>query len=96
MTLHPLTPKGGAFVLKLGLVFNKNNTPPGVLFLLQEMGFEPSKCNSPVDYCRRRLDGGDPLSALCADADESLTLRKAPRFLYKLQLFLIIVIMYRA
>ena len=76
MTLHPLTPKGGAFVLKLGLVFNKNNTPPGVLFLLQEMGFEPSKCNSPVDYCRRRLDGGDPLSALCADADESLTLRQ--------------------
>ena len=23
--------------------------------------FEPSKCNSPVDCCRRRLGGGDPL-----------------------------------
>ena len=26
MTLHPLTSKGGAFVLKLGLVFKKNTT----------------------------------------------------------------------
>jgi len=22
-------------------------------------GFEPSKCNTPVECCRRRLDGGD-------------------------------------
>ena len=27
MTLHPLTSKGGAFVLKLGLVFKQKNHP---------------------------------------------------------------------
>ena len=31
--------------------------------ILGRKGLEPSKCNSPVDCCRRRLDGGEPLSA---------------------------------
>ena len=34
MTLHPLTPKGDAFVLKLGLVFIKSH-PPGWLFIIR-------------------------------------------------------------
>jgi hypothetical protein len=34
MTLHPLTSKGGAFVLKLGLVFIKKGSPSGESFLI--------------------------------------------------------------
>ena len=33
----------------------KKTHPFGWVFLFQE-GFEPSKCNSPVDCCRRGLD----------------------------------------
>ena len=49
--------------------------PPGILFFILPSGregLEPSKCNSPVDCCRRRLDGGEPLSAQSADENESL------------------------
>ena len=34
--------------------------PTGWGFLMDNDRFEPSKCNSPVDCCRRRLDGGEP------------------------------------
>ena len=42
------------------------------------------KCNSPVDCCRRRLDGGEHLSApFGADANESRHLDQRCRFLRK-------------
>ena len=40
MTLHLLSSKGGAFVLKLGLVFKKKAHPNGVGFFDEEVGFE--------------------------------------------------------
>ena len=43
-----------------------------VFYLCKEEGTRRNKCNSPVDCCRRRLDGGEPLSAQNADANESL------------------------
>ena len=40
----------------------KNDTHWGVIFCLIRLRWDsnPSKCNSPVDCCRRRLDGGEP------------------------------------
>ena len=53
MTMHPLTSKGGAFISKLGLVFNNNAHPNevGFVVLMQEREIRTIKCNSPVDCC---------------------------------------------
>ena len=52
MTLHPLASKGGAFVLKLGLVFKrKSSTERLGFFLLAEKQRRDSndfKCDSPA------------------------------------------------
>ena len=45
---------------------NKRDTHLGIpliCFALRAGGTRRIKCNSPVDCCRRRLDGGEPLSA---------------------------------
>ena len=47
-------------------VTKKERHPFGCLSFLCLEGIESSKCNSPVDCCRRRLDGAEPLFSLTA------------------------------
>ena len=55
MTLHPLTSKGGAFVSKLGLAFNKRHTASAVCLLFLCGGAEdwPSAAPNSVRNYRR-------------------------------------------
>ena len=53
-------------------VYQKIRIPDWVSVFFVAGGTRRIKCNSPVDCCRRRLDGGEPLSAQSADANESL------------------------
>ena len=51
----------------------KKQSPSGGCFFLSQRrkgGLEPFKCNSPVDCCRRRLDGGERLFS-SASAEEN-------------------------
>ena len=53
----------------------KEEIPKGISSFISPSGRKGTrkiKCNSPVDCCRRRLDGGEPLSAQRAEATVSL------------------------
>lgn len=47
MTLHPLTTKGGAFVLKFGLVFKRKRTLIVSFFLLVSEGIRDNEQRIP-------------------------------------------------
>ena len=65
MTLHPLTSKGGAFVLKLGLIFKNTHTPSGYGYFLWEAGIRKDgptvgrvkKCPVETFLVRGRIHG---------------------------------------
>ena len=53
MTLHPLTSKGGAFVLKLGLVFNKKTA---FVYLTKEVFLTDALLAERDAHCVRDAD----------------------------------------
>ena len=77
MTLHPLTSKGGAFVLKLGLVFKITSLPFGrlVVFCIDVLkGFEPPSPKANTIGCLRSKRWAEPIESLSLRQNDESTL----------------------